>query len=90
MIADYSSLLYEQKLDLLNKELEKVQHEINISELIYSLHESDTYEDLFRDNIPMLKDKMNGIIEAIKNLETYNSDVGHLDSGVSDLSSDSD
>ena len=90
MITDYSSLLYEQKLDLLNKELEKVQHEINISELIYSLHESDTYEDIFRDNIPMLKDKMNGIIEAIKNLETYNSDVGHLDSGVSDLSSDSD
>lgn len=90
MIADYSSLLYEQKLDLLNKELEKVQHEINISELIYSLQESDTYEDLFRYNIPMLKDKMNGIIEAIKNLETYNSDVGQLDSNVSDLSSDSD
>jgi hypothetical protein len=90
MLRNYSSLVYEEKLDLLNKELEKVQHEINISELIYSLHECDTYEDLFRDNIPMLKDKMNGIIEAIKNLETYNSDVGNLHSGVSDFSTDSD
>lgn len=90
MNTEYTRLLYEEKLDLLNKELRTVQHEINISELIYSLHECDTYEDLFRDNIPMLKYKMNGIIEAIKNLEKYNSEVGDLDSGISDLSSDSD
>ena len=90
MSRDYRSLTHEEKTNLLNKELEKVQHEINISELIYSLHGSDTYEDLFRDNIPALKDKRSGITEAIKNLEESDSVSFNLSSDISDLSSDSD
>jgi hypothetical protein len=53
--------------------LEKVEHEICISELIYSLHGIDTYEDLFRDNVPGLQAKKTGIVYAIKGLEEYNS-----------------
>ena len=89
MSRDYISLTRIEKLNLLNKELEKVQHEINISELIYSLHGSDTYEDLFRDNIPALNEKRSGIVEALKNLED-NSVSFNLSSDISDLSSDSD
>lgn len=90
MHSDYRSLSYEQKIDLLNKELKKVEHEINISELIYSLHGSDCYEDLFRDNVPVLQDKRRGITEAIRNLEEDNSVSCNFSSDVSDLSSLSD
>ncbi len=69
MIYNYILLSVDKKIELLKKELEKIQHEIAISELIYSCHGEDTYEDLFRDNIPLLQDKMNGILLAIKNLE---------------------
>ena len=57
-----------EKLELLNKELMKVKHEIKISKLIYNYHECDSYEDLFRDNLPMLKNKMDGILYAIRTL----------------------
>ena len=69
MIYNYILLSVDKKIELLKKELEKIQHEIAISELIYSCHGEDTYEDLFRDNIPLLQDKINGILLAIKNLE---------------------
>lgn len=65
---DYNSFTKDKKLGLLNKELEKVKHEIAISELIYSYHGEDTYEVLFRDNVPVLKEKLDGILLAIKNL----------------------
>lgn len=70
MSRNYTTLTYQQKLDLLHKELENVEHEICISKLIYSLHGTDTYEDLFRDNVPALQDKKNGIIDAIKSLNS--------------------
>ena len=70
--------------------MEKVEHEICISELIYSLHGTDTYEELFRDNVPNLQDKRTGIVEAIESLEEYNSVNCYLGSDVSDISYVSD
>jgi hypothetical protein len=49
--------------------LVKIQHEIDVSNIVYDLHEEDTYEDLFRDNIPLLDDKRAGILIAIKSLK---------------------
>lgn len=69
MEDNYSSLTNEEKLELLNLEANKIKHEINISKLIYSYHDSDCYEDLFRDNIPSLQEKLNGILISIKNLK---------------------
>lgn len=71
MNSDYSMLSYIQKMDVLNKELEKIRHEINISKLIYEFQDSDIYEDIFKDNIPMLEDKYNGILFAIENLKKF-------------------
>ena len=70
----YRILPHEEKIELLKKELSKIEHEINISNLIYSFHECDSYEDIFRDNIPRLEDKKSGIEVAIKNAINYNSD----------------
>ena len=56
-----------------SKELEKVKHDIYISKLIYSYHDCDSYEDIFRDNIPFLENKMDGILYAIKNLNKSDS-----------------
>lgn len=67
---EYIFLTYKQKLTFLEEELKKVLHEIKISKLIYSLHGCDSYEELFRDNIPLLNDKKEGIIIAIKNLNS--------------------
>ena len=69
----YMFLSNEEKLDLLQKELEKVKHDIYISKLIYSYHDCDSYEDIFRDNIPFLENKMDGILYAIKNLKLDSS-----------------
>jgi hypothetical protein len=69
MICDYNLLSTDKKIAILKKELEKIHHEIAISELIYNCHGEDTYEDLFRDNIPSLKDKKEGILLAINNLQ---------------------
>ena len=70
-IIDYKDLSYDQKLKILNNELIKVKNEIEISKLIYSYHECDSYEDLFRDNIPLLEQKYEGILIAIENLKSY-------------------
>lgn len=67
-IKDYNNLSYEQRLKILNNELIKVKNEIEISKLIYSYHDCDSYEDLFRDNIPLLKEKYNGILISIENM----------------------
>jgi hypothetical protein len=68
-ISNYFSLSYDEQLELLKKELNKIEHEIKISQLIYSYHGSDSYEDLFRDNIPLLKEKYDGILYAIEELQ---------------------
>lgn len=70
-IIDYTKLSYDEQLEVLNKELIRVKNEIGISELIYSNHGCDSYEDLFRDNIPLLKQKCDGILYAIEGLKEY-------------------
>jgi hypothetical protein len=65
----YSLLNVDEQIALMKKEIDKIEHEIAICELVYSCHGEDTYEDLFRDNIPLLKEKIKGILYAIKNLE---------------------
>lgn len=66
---EYRSLSDDEQLQLLKKEIEKIKHEIAMSNLIYSLHGEDTYEDLFRDNVPLLEEKISGILFAIDNLK---------------------
>jgi hypothetical protein len=69
MSISYKSLQKEKIIELLTNEIKKIEHEIAISELVYSLHGEDTFEDLFRDNIPLLQEKIEGIKLAINNLE---------------------
>ena len=66
---EYDSLTVKEKILLLKKEIKKIEHEIAISNLVYSCHGEDTYEDLFRDNVPLLEEKIDGILFAIHNLE---------------------
>jgi len=69
MPIDYRSLSKEKIIELLTNEIKKIEHEIAISKLVYSLHGEDTFEDLFRDNIPLLERKIRGIQYSINNLE---------------------
>ena len=66
---EYDSLSDEKKILLLKNEIKKTQHEIAISKLVYNCHGEDTYEDLFRDNVPLLEEKISGILLAIYNIE---------------------
>ena len=68
-MKDYQSLTVDEQIAIMKKEIDKIEHEIAICELVYGCHGEDTYEDLFRDNIPLLKEKINGILYAIKILE---------------------
>jgi hypothetical protein len=74
MSISYKSLQKEKIIELLTNEIKKIEHEIAISELVYSLHGEDTFEDLFRDNIPLLQEKIEGIKLAINNLKYENED----------------
>jgi predicted site-specific integrase-resolvase len=67
-MIDYTSLPIKEQIKLLELEIGKIKHEIAISKLVYSNHGEDTYDDLFRDNIPVLEDKIYGIRMAINNL----------------------
>jgi hypothetical protein len=69
MSSSYIFLPKEKIKELLINEIKKIEHEIAISELVYSLHGEDTFEDLFRDNIPLLEEKIKGIKFALKTLE---------------------
>ena len=61
-------LTFEERKKILENELIKTKNEIAISKLIYSLHDCDSYEDLFRDNITLLEIKCEGIEISLKNL----------------------
>lgn len=56
---------YHTNLSVLKEEYKKVQEEIDACELIYSLHGCDSWEDMFRDNVPELVEKLRGIQIAI-------------------------
>jgi hypothetical protein len=79
MKPNYKLLPIEDKINLLKKEIEKFEHEIAICELVYSCHDTDCYEDVFRDNIPKIEDKIMGIKVAIKNMEKYGDDDEEYD-----------
>jgi transcription antitermination factor NusA-like protein len=81
MKLNYRLLSIEDKINLLKKEIEKLEHEIAICELVYSNHDTDCYEDVFRDNIPSIEDKIMGIKVAIKNMETYGDSEGEVSEG---------
>jgi len=68
-MKNYSLLTVDEQIAIMKKEIDKIEHEIALCELVYGCHGEDTYEDLFRDNIPLLKEKIKGILYAIKNLE---------------------
>ena len=55
----------ENTLGILSDELIRVENEIEVSQLIYSLHGCDSWEDMFRDNVPELEEKCRGIQIAI-------------------------
>ena len=65
----YDSDEFKEKMRLFENEVKKTQHEIAISKLVYNCHGEDTYEDLFRDNVPLLEEKISGILLAIYNIE---------------------
>ena len=73
-MKNYYLLTVNEKIHLLREEIIKIEHEIAMCELVYGCHGEDTYEDLFRDNIPSLKYKIQGILLAIKNLENDSED----------------
>ena len=68
-IINIHNISDEDALKILSREFIKIQNDIYISELIYSYHDCDSYEDLFRDNIPLLEAKKDGIRIAIINLK---------------------
>jgi hypothetical protein len=70
-IAENGRLYNEQKSDILTLQSEssKVQNEIDSCKLIYSLHECDSWEDVFRDNRHALEEKLAGIEVAIQNFK---------------------
>jgi len=73
-IIHSDELSVDETKKILDNELIKTKNEIAISELIYSLHDCDSYEDLFRDNIPLLQTRCNGIQIAIDNLTNKDND----------------
>jgi len=64
-IGDFYKNENEQELFTFRNFLFKVNNEINTSELVYSYHGCDSWEDIFRDNVPELEEKARGIQIAI-------------------------
>jgi hypothetical protein len=64
-IGDFYNNENEQELFTFRNFLFKVNNEINTSELVYSYHGCDSWEDIFRDNVPELEEKARGIQIAI-------------------------
>ena len=64
-IGDFYKNENEQELFTFRNFLFKVNNEINTSELVYSHHGCDSWEDIFRDNVPELEEKARGIQIAI-------------------------
>lgn len=55
-------------LFILQTEHTKIKEQIEAYQLIYSLHECDSWENKFRDTIPELEDTLAGIEIAINNM----------------------
>lgn len=63
------NLSTEETRRIITNDLNKTKNEIYVSKLIYSNHDCDSYEDFFRDNIPLLENKCDGIQIALDNLK---------------------
>jgi hypothetical protein len=64
--TDYRGRSKAEKRRLVEDEYIAVDHEIKICKLIYSQHGCDSsWEDIFRDNVPQLKEKLRGIRIAL-------------------------
>ena len=55
---------------LLENERIRMKNKIYMSRLIYGLHGSDCYEEIFRDNVPALQEELDGIDVAIEELDS--------------------
>ena len=61
-----------EKLELLKMYLIICKKEAHIFDLIYSHHDVDSWEDIFRDyHEVLLRDKVSGVEFAIKNIKKY-------------------
>jgi hypothetical protein len=61
----------------------RTKNEITTSNIIYRFHECDSYEDLFRDNVPHLETKCNGIQISLDNINN-DRDVNYDDDDNND------
>ena len=68
-MKNYRLLMIDEQIAIMKKEIDKIEHEIALCDLVYSCHGESIYENLFRDNIPLLKEKIHAILLAIENLE---------------------
>jgi hypothetical protein len=69
-IAENGELYKEQNSNLLilQSEYKKLNDQINACKLIYSLQDCDSFEDLFRNDLHLLEDKLHAITIALNNL----------------------
>jgi hypothetical protein len=72
------SLSLEETKRIIQNELVRTKNEIITSNIIYRFHECDSYEDLFRDNVPHLETKCNGIQISLDNINN-DRDVNYDD-----------
>ena len=68
------SLSIEETKRIIQNELVRTKNEITISNIIYRYHECDSYEDLFRDNVPHLETKCDGIQISLDNMMNSGND----------------
>lgn len=66
------SLSLEETKRIIQNELVRTKNEITTSNIIYRYHECDSYEDLFRDNVPHLETKCDGIQISLDNINNNN------------------
>lgn len=68
----YKNDSQESRFFILKNAVASVTEEIDTSKLIYSHHGCDSWEDMFRDNIPELEEKVRGIAIAINEFLSSN------------------
>jgi hypothetical protein len=73
-IINDESLSIEERKRIIQNELVRTKNEITTSNIIYRFHDCDSYEDLFRDNVPHLETKCNGIQISLDNINNDRDD----------------
>jgi ribosome-binding ATPase YchF (GTP1/OBG family) len=75
------SLSLEETKRIIQNELVRTKNEIITSNIIYRFHDCDSYEDLFRDNVPQLETKCDGIQISLDNMNNTDGENKGDDSG---------